>query len=131
MAVFALRTLDHSAVDEWVYASMQRGKHLPIARNPYEWRFKKVKKKDSLFVVCEVKPLVPPFYLGGWIAGAGVFLVWGYHWVLWPCVVVGMLGYFWTGEFFYQMSRLALRKAGYKGSIKRIKLSELVREVVL
>lgn len=131
MAVFALRTEDHSTVDEWVYASIQRGRYLPATKNPYEWRFKKVRRKDSLLIVCEAKPLIPQFFWGGWIAGAGVFVVWGYHWVLWPCVLVGMLGYFWSSEFFYLMSRLALRKEGYKGSIKRVRLVELVKEVVL
>jgi hypothetical protein len=131
MAIFALRVEDRPEVRQWIDATWQRGKHLPVSMNPYVWRFRTIKKKENLLVVCEAKPLIFNFSVGGWIAGLGIVFIVGYHWILWPCVFVGMLGYFWTSDFFYQMSRLALKKVKYEGSIKRVKMDDVVREVVL
>ena len=132
MALFALRTRDSRKVREWFSDTQKRSEDKSLLRNPLKWKLKSIKKGQDLILVCDVVPVYFNFSIFGWITGFGVVVIWGYHWVLWPCILLGMLGYFWTWPFFYQMMKLALRmKARYTGPIKRVKLSELIKEVVL
>lgn len=132
MALFVLRTDDKPEVRQWFSDTLTRSKSNSIIKNPFKWKLKIIKRGRDLLLVCDVQPILFNFSIFGWITALAVFLVWGAHWVVWIGVFVGMLTYFWTSDFYYQMTKLALRKkAKYAGKIKRIELSELIQEVVL
>lgn len=132
MALFVVRVEDRKCVRQWFSDTQERSKEDSVLRNPLKWRLNSIKQGKSLLLVCDVEPVFFNFSVFGWVSGVAVFLIWGYHWVLWPCVIIGMMTYFWTADFFFQMTKLALRKkAKYSGPVKRVKLAELIREVVL
>ena len=131
MSLYAFKT-DHSTpVTKWVNATRKRGKSNNVLKNPFIWTIKTFKRKDDLIVVVDAKPLLPNFSWMGWMGGVMILFVWGASTWLIPFLVLGCLGVFWTAEFLFLMTRKALRKHGYSGPIKRLKLTEFIREVIL
>lgn len=128
MSVLAVRTEDKPEVRQWFNETRARSKTDRFIK----WKMKVIKSGKDLLLVFEFKPVIFNFTIFGWVMAFGVFFVWGLNWVVWAGVVIGMGTYFWTPEFCHHMTILALRKkAKYRGSIKRVKLSELIQEVVL
>lgn len=132
MPLFVVKTENNPEVKQWFNETRLRSKEASLIKNPFKWKLKVIKTGKDLLIVCDVQPVIFNFSIFGWVTAFTVFFIWGLHWVVWLGVLVGMMTYFWTSEFYYHMTWLALRKkARYEGSIKRIKFSELIREVVL
>jgi hypothetical protein len=132
MALYVLKTEDSALVRTWFEETQKRSKEENVLRNPITWNLKLFRHGKSLMLLCSAKPLYFNFSVFGWITGLGVFIIWGPIWVIWPCVVVGMMGFFWTAEFYAAMTKLALRrKAKYTGRIERIKLGKFIEEVMM
>ncbi len=130
MVVYAIRTGRSRAVDRWLCQTVERSKDNSIVRNPFRMRFRKFEKGRSLILVFDVKPLYPNVTVFGWAVALMIFFLFGPVFWVWPGVGIGMLGFFWSSQFFYLMTRAGLKRAGYKGSFERLKLSGLVSEVV-
>lgn len=132
MALFAVRLDDCPAVNKWYSETVERGKQDSLIKNPIKWRWKRFKKGRSVLLVCDASPAYFNFSIFGWITAVGILLIWGMNWAVWVFLAMGMLGYFWTSTFFYHMTWLALRKKmHYKGLLKRVRLRNVVQEVVL
>lgn len=131
MSLYAMQLNKSPEVDEWLKQTMERSKDNSMLKNPFVWRIKQRTKKGRSIIVVDVKPLFPNFSWLGWMSGVTVLFVWGATKWLIPCFIVGGLGVFWTSEFFFLMTKKALRKAGYSGPIKRLKFSAVIREVIL
>lgn len=128
MAVLAVRTEAQPEVKSWCDQAVKRGEKDLF----FKWKIKVIPKDQDLLIVMDAQPLIPHFYLVGWLLAFAVLLIWGMNIAVWIGVVIGMGGYFWTASFLHHMIWLALRKkAKYSGRLKRVKLSELVKEVVL
>lgn len=128
MILYAIKTDKDPAVDTWIKETKERSKENSMLKNPFMWKIKKVKKNITVF---DVRVLFPNFSWMGWVTGVMVLFVWGATKWLIPCMIVGGLGIFWTGEFFFWMTKKGLKKAGYSGPVKRLKLREVIQEVVL
>lgn len=131
MPVYVLRTLKVKSVVKWVDDTRRRSESGNLLKNPFKMQFRVYKNADHLLLLCKVNPIYPNFSVFGWLTGFAVLLIWGYHWILWPCLLVGMMGYFWSSPFYAFMTRVALRKkAKYSGPIKRLWMSHFVEEVM-
>lgn len=131
MVVFALKTEDVKEVRQWVKETVERSKETDLIKNPLKWKFQLVKSGGALIMVCDVQPLIFCYPIMGWLIAIIVASVWGFNQVFWISVSLGLTSFFWTAEFFYRMTRLALRKnAKYAGRIDRVKLSDVIKEVV-
>lgn len=130
MVLFAMRTGNSRDVERWLSQTIARSKEENMLRNPFNMRFKKVRTKKGLLLVFEVKPLWPNVTFFGWLIAFTLFVLLGPSFWVWPGIVLGCLGYFWTSEFFYLMSKLGIKKAGYSGEFKRVRLSKVVEEVM-
>lgn len=132
MPVYALKTQKARSVQKWLKETKARSKEGNMLKNPFMMEFRSYSNKSDLILLCKVKPLYPNVSIMGWISAFAIVFVWGWHWVLWPCIILGMLGYFWTSEFYATMTRIALRrKAKYTGPIKRLRLAKFIEEVLL
>jgi len=131
MSLYCFKTENVLSVTDWVKATKERSKGDSIIKNPFKWRIKTIKRDGDLFVVVEANPVYFNFSWFGWITGGFVLLIFGMHWVIFPCIGVGLLGVFWTAEPIFMLTKKALRKHGYSGPIKRLKFSEFIREMVL
>ena len=130
MGLLVLRTEDAPEVRQWCETAVKRGEKDLF----YKWKIKifHSSKKSELLIVIDAQPLIPPFYLAGWAVAFGVLMIWGVNIAVWIGVVIGMGGYFWTSSFLHHMTWIALRKkVKYSGLLKRVKLSDLVKEVIL
>lgn len=132
MALFVIKTADRPEVNQWFADTLHRSKDDSLVKNPFKWKMKRIKTGRDLFLVMDAQPVIPNFSIFGWVTALAILLTWGFNVGVWIFLGIGLLGYFWTAEFFYHMTLLALRKkAKYQGKIKRIKLADLIREVVL
>jgi len=129
--LYSFKTDKSNVVAEWLKATKERGKNDSMIKNPFLWRIKRLTRKGKFVVVVETTILFPNFSWIGWMMGAMIILVFGATKWLIPCLVLGCLGVFWTSEFFFLMTKKALRKSGYSGPIKRLKHSDTIREVIL
>lgn len=72
----------------------------------------------------------PPLYLIGFL---GIAASWYFHlrpgWFILP-VIMSSLVLFWIPAFYILMFRLGLKKAGYKGKVKRIGLADVLVEIL-
>lgn len=131
MSLYAFKTENHNAVIEWVSATKQRAKDTSLIKNPLNWRIKTIRREDFLYVIVEAKPVYFNFSWFGWVTAGGLLVILGLSaWII-PFLVIGCLGIFWTAEPVFLLTKKALRKHGYSGSIKRLKLGDMIREVVL
>ena len=131
MSLYSFKTDHSTAVIKWVNATKKRGQDNNLLKNPFVWNIKTFKRKEDLFVVIDAKPLLPNFSFMGWICGLFVLIIGGVTAWLIPCMILGCLHIFWTGEFMFFATSKALRKHGYSGPIKRLKHSEIIRELIL
>lgn len=131
MSLFCFKTDNTQNVVEWLKATKKRGKDKGIVKNPFHWRIKSLKKGNQLYCIVEAKPVYFNYSWFGWIIMFSVWFIWGYHWIMWPSMAIGLMGVFWTAEPVYYMAKRALRKHEYFGPIKRLKYSELIKEALL
>ena len=54
----------------------------------------------------------------------------GFSWWTLPGAILAGTGFFWTRAFIYITGYIALRKHGYKGKIKFITNSEVIRRII-
>lgn len=132
MPVYVVRTKDKPEVRKWFSDTERRSKEESLIKNPIKWDLKIIDKGKDVLMVCDAQPVIPHFWVFGWITALAILCIWGVNAGFWIFVSIGCLGYFWSGDFFYRMTVMALRKkAGYVGPIKRVKLDEFIRGVVL
>ena len=132
MALFAFWVRRESGanvvLNEWIVRTTDNN----LLKNPFSWKIKKVIVGNCFIYVCKVYPVtvpnITPFF---WIAAAGTVVIWGAGWVTWVLCALGCLGFFWTSQFYYAMIKLMLFKKGVSKCCHRLKLVDLVEEVIL
>lgn len=131
MSLYCFQTYLNSDVERWVKETKERGKESNLLKNPFHWKIKTIKRHDRLFVIVDAKPVYFNFSWFGWITGGGILVIWGpTAWII-PFLLIGCCGIFWTAEPLFLLTKKALRKYGYKEYIKRLKFSEIIREVMM
>lgn len=131
MSLYCFKTKNLQNVNDWVRDTKKRSKDSNIMKNPFFWKIKTIRRNDWLYCIVEAKPLYFNFSWFGWISGVGILFIWGLTaWII-PFFIIGCCGVFWTAEPVFLLNKKALRKYGYSGPIKRLKFSEIIREVIL
>lgn len=102
-----------------------RTRSFHTVKNPFTVHFKRF---EELYLI-SIKHFWPPVYLFALIP-AVVGLVFSLKWVFFPGVFLLTLGFFWSEWFFFLLLYAALRKAGYKGSVRLIGPRKALRVVV-
>jgi len=131
MVLYAFRTNRELVVEAWVKRTNKSLSGTNMLTNPFNGRVKQLGTKEGLVVVVDIRPLYPNFSVFGWMTAVVLFVLFGLSWWLLPCVFIGCLGVFWSNHFYFWVNKKSLRRALYDGSIKRLSLSDLVREVVM
>jgi hypothetical protein len=127
LSLFAIRTQEFSRRKEWEKALKDRTKGVSVLKNPFETEFITIKADNDLMHVFDVRPLWFNFSIFGWLAGLGSLFIVGPSWFLIPSCIVGSMGLFWSPQFVRLGLRRGLRRYGYVGPIRNVKLSEVVR----
>lgn len=129
MALFGVRTQNNLKVVRFVKEVLERLNSFDIKRNPFRGYIKSFKDEKDLVIVINMSPLwpnltplialislIPILFFNG---------IQGSNWFLIPLFFIS-LGFFWTPDFFYMVFKAGIKKAGYKGFIKRIKKNDLI-----
>lgn len=133
MAVFGVKTQDVASARRFIDETKQRFKGDNIINNPFTAWLKTFEYENTeLITVVSMRPLWPNF--APWVALLCLFPIlmfgWVTSWTAWAVPLFFLvLGFFWTEDFFYLMFVLGLRKAGYKGPVKKVKRTALIEEL--
>jgi len=130
MAMYGILLDKDKAVAKWIAETTKRTQEENFLKNPFKTKIKFWLKKKQLLLLMDITPIYFNYTIFGWVMSAGTLLMFGLGWWVWPGIILGCLGFFWTSEFYFEMTKLGLRRAGYKGKIKRMRLGEVIREVV-
>ena len=131
MAMYGMMLEKQDAVSKWIAQTNERTKEESFLKNPFKTKMKFWLRKKEVLLLIDIQPLYFNFTIFGWLLAVGTLIAFGFGWWLIPGIVLGCLGVFWTADFYFLMAKLGLRKAGYTGKVKRLKLSEIIREVIL
>lgn len=130
MALFAVKTDRSDAVADWFNETTSRARESNMLKNPFNIRVKRIFRRTYWVLVLEVSPVYPNLSIFGWMTAVGIVMLWGWTWWLLPAVFIGCLGVFWTSEFYFLVTKMGLRKAGYKGPVKRLRFADVIKEVI-
>ena len=130
MVLYAIRVSRSRDVDHWLNQTKIRSKEPSMLKNPFTMRFKRIKTKDGLILLFDVKPLYPNFTVFGWPLALVIYIILGLNFWVFPGMVLGLLGFFWTSHFYFWMSKIGIKRTGYTGKFQRIKMYKLVEEVM-
>jgi len=130
MSLYSFKVQNDPLVRKWLAQTEKRSADENLLKNPYNWKFFVHEDKQALVVFILAEPVYFNYSIFGWFTALTIFAVAGFtFWVL-PFVFLGCLGIFWTAEPLYLFTKKALRKIGYKGEIKRLRLKKAVMEVL-
>jgi len=99
-------------------------------KNPFFGGIKYFIDGENLLTVIDINPIFYNFSLFGWLMLGGFYYAFGLSYWLIPCIVIGILGIFWTSYFFSFISVKGLRKSGYTGTIIKLNSDELLKKIV-
>lgn len=129
MVIYCFETEKSSEVLNWIKLTREKSKETDFVKNPFFFKIKRVTIKKRFLLCVDILPLYPNFTIYGWFGLIGSFLILGWGWWTWPFLALGCLGFFWSSPFFYFMTKLGLRKNGYKGKIKMVLPDYFLKEV--
>lgn len=126
MAVFGVITENKPKVWKFIKDVDTRLNGFDIKKNPFSGYAKSFKDDNDLIVVLNMRPIWPNF--APWIAGFSflISLFFGNLKLLVIPLIFIALSFFWTPEFFYLTFKAGLKKAGFKGRVKRLKQNEII-----
>lgn len=130
MAVYGMVLDKQDSVMQWIADTSRRGKEEGLVKNPFKVRIKFWLRKKEVLLVMSMNSVYFNYTIFGWVAAVASYLLLGFGWWLFPWVVFGCLGVFWSPEFYYWTTRLGLKKAGYTGKFRRLRLKDIIQEVV-
>lgn len=129
MATFGVRTENKLSVYRFIKGVNDRLNRFDFKRNPFTGYTKIFKEDNDLIVVINMRPIWPNF--APWIAFFSLIPILLFSgpnnpgWLIIPLIFIA-LSFFWTSGFFYITFKAGLNKAGYKGSIKRLKQTDII-----
>lgn len=126
MAFVGVLVDNDESVYRFVALMKDRFKDNNILSNPFKGSVTASKAGDKVLVVLSIVPVYFNFTILGWLVGAFILYFKGVHWLLIPCVILLLLGYFWSSRFYSFMMKKGFRKAGYSGDIQKLSTEEAV-----
>lgn len=125
MAVLGVITDDSEVVDNFMISTHERLQGHNLVKNPFKGGIKPIPPHSAYIIV--IDPLYPPLYWFGFIAfGAAIFFA-GISWWMIPGLVLASTYFFYTKWFILMGLFFGLRKAKYKGKIKVVTNTHLLR----
>lgn len=121
MALIGFKVEENEGIFSFIETISQKLNTSNLLLNPFNGFIEYLPLQKT--IILSIKPIYPnfsflgSFYIIGLIAFKG--LVWS-NWFI-PGLVVQGLGIFWTNYFFSFFFMKGLRKAGYTGTIERVK----------
>ena len=132
MALFGVRTDDTVISNNFIDDVSERLEGVNLAKNPFNGYAKRfLDDATDLVTVFNMKPLWPNF--GPWVALIScvpIMLFTDWPWAVSKLFIIPLffvgLSFFWSETFFYFSFIAGLKKAGYRGPIKKLKKNDLV-----
>ncbi len=127
MAVFGLRTQENETVNRFVNLTRERINSDNLIFSPFVGTINKI---DNLLIVY-IEPIYYNFTWLPLVAALFIFIYKGLTYWLLPFLLIGCCTFFWSWPFYYLLFKAGLRKEGYKGKIKLVRLTKQQKREVL
>lgn len=135
MALFGFRAEHKKELTNFMLATQKKLESNNVVYNPFIAKIKEFnlisEGEPEVIYLIDMNPIYLNFTPIGWFMAFAVLVLFGFSWWITPGVVITLLGVFWTPEFYYIMFRLGLKKAGYKGKVKRLRNEAIIKELLL
>jgi len=120
---------DDTAGHEYINATRSRLKG-SLIKSPFTgW----IHSINNLHIL-NVKPVYPNLSALMVFPGMTLIFFWGFTWVRFASFLLlglfAIMGYVHTDIFQYEVCKKGLKKAGYKGTVRRVPMDELVRGLI-
>lgn len=126
MAVFGIECDKNEIVNNFFARFRKEIEKPDIIKNPFKARFIKLmtySEEKDIFII-QIAPIYPPYYLyGGLYIIIALLFTWPnspgdlIRWYLWPGYFIYLTGIFYSSRFYFLMTKLGMRKIGYKGKL--------------
>ena len=133
MAIFGVELEDSSLVRDYMAKTNERLSVQNMVTNPFNGKVKEVSKTGGLSVyIVLIEPIWPPFPLIGALFILIPMALKGLVWTWWylPGMLLLPLSLLWTRQFMYFVCHKGIKKAGYKGKIRQISHSKLLKILI-
>jgi hypothetical protein len=136
MALFTVLTEPSQIVDTWMSQTKERLKDDNWIMNPFKGGIRPFDYLEEIpsikaGYIIYIEPIWYNFAKWGWVIALGVLVIWGWTWYVWPGVVLGCLGFFWSKYFYFGVALLGLKKAGYKGKVQMLNNDTVIRKLLI
>lgn len=134
MAIFAIWIEEDIISLKYMEDTKQRLGRESLVHNPFIGSIKRWNNKrlEGTYYGIDITPIYPKIYLWGIVLALVPLLFTGLKLTIWnyPGMVLFCGGVFWHRLFFYAVLRMGLRKAGYKGKIKLLSNSDILKRII-
>lgn len=124
MAVFGVRLPAEQKTEKFIEETRNRFAGDNIIKNPFR---ADIRQFGNVYIF-KMDPVYPNVTWVGWMGAFATFFFAGWTYWLIPSILIGCLGFFFTGRFFYQIFSVSCKKKGIKCG-RMLKGSSLVKEV--
>jgi hypothetical protein len=120
-----IKTEATKEAEDFFKATIERSLSESIATNPFYSEITYRKGQYNLYAKINMRCLYPDFSLLGVVFLLAYYVFYGWGYVMLIPFLISLTHVIHTNTFYYLMIRLGLRKAGYKGKIKWLKIKYL------
>lgn len=126
MAIFGVKIENSPEVKQFFSDTNDRLQGENLVKNPFNGG---IRYRAGVYIV-KICPIYANFTPVFPLLGFGLTTIFGFRW--WHLIFysVGLLGWFWSNNFFKFVMKKGLRKAGYTGKLQFIKESDIIEKVV-
>lgn len=130
MVLFSLELEDKKEAIDFLTLSDSRLHLEDAVRNPFVGGIRILNtEQGKINALVLMNPIYPNISYLGWVMAGGLYLIFGGSlWLSIPAAF-GLTGIMWTKWPYYYGISKGLKKAGYKGTIKLIRLDDLLRKI--
>ena len=131
MAIVGLETAkDPKAAGCFAKIVLKSASEEGMVKNPFNISHKLKVLEDKLFFVLDIEPVYPPVFLFGFILLIPfIIFKWFNFWLIAPLGLIS-IGFFWSDSFFIIMNIIALKKNGYKGEVKILTKTKIIKRLI-
>lgn len=133
MAIFGIETENDESASLYLLKTQDRLQSPNLFKNPFttDSKMKKIHSLENKSAYAFIlEPVYPPFFWFGLLGFIVLFLFTGWTWMTIFPAFVFCLGVFWTPLPSLLALWLGLRKADYRGRIRLLSKSEIIKRVL-
>lgn len=127
MSIFCIKIIGNKYSKEFFNETIDRLKEENIVKNPFRGKIFSITKPPLDYYILDLTPVYPKIHAIGIYLLVIAFIFGGFSLWLLPGAIIYSFGFFSSSLFYYLMVILGLRKKGFKGKVKLVGKTRIIR----